>query len=59
MGVVLVFHDVSESRKMSSKMTYLAEHDFLTELPNRLLINDRLQQALTIAKRDQEHVAIL
>lgn len=59
MGVVLVFHDVSEARKMVSKMTYLAEHDFLTGLPNRLLINDRLSQALMIAKRDKEYVALL
>lgn len=58
-GVVLVFHDVSETRKMVSKMTYLAEHDFLTGLPNRLLINDRLNQALMTAKRDKEFVALL
>jgi len=58
-GVVLVFHDVSEARKMANKMTYLAEHDFLTGLPNRLLINDRLNQALTIAKRDQQYVALM
>ena len=59
MGVVLVFHDVSESRKMASKMTYLAEHDFLTGLPNRLLLNDRLNQVLTLAKRDKEYVALM
>lgn len=58
-GVVLVFHDVSEARRMSNKMTYLAEHDFLTGLPNRLLLNDRLKQALTIARRDNEFVALL
>jgi len=59
LGVVLVFHDVSEARKMVSKMTYLAEHDFLTGLPNRLLINDRLNQALMLAKRDKEYVALM
>jgi diguanylate cyclase (GGDEF)-like protein/PAS domain S-box-containing protein len=58
-GVVLVFHDVSETRRMVNKMTYLAEHDFLTGLPNRLLLNDRLKQALAIARRDQEFVALL
>jgi diguanylate cyclase (GGDEF)-like protein/PAS domain S-box-containing protein len=58
-GVVMVFHDVSEARKMATRMTYLAEHDFLTGLPNRLLINDRLQQALTYAKRDQGYVALM
>ena len=59
LGVILVFHDVSETRKMNSKMAYLAEHDFLTDLPNRLLLNDRLAQALTMARRDGEHVAVM
>ena len=59
LGVVLVFHDVSEARNMANKMTYLAEHDYLTGLPNRLLLNDRLHQALTIAKRDQEYIALM
>jgi len=58
-GVVLVFHDVSESRKMAKRMTYLAEHDFLTELPNRLLLNDRLSQSLMLAKRDRKYVALM
>lgn len=58
-GVVLVFHDVSETRRMANRMTYLAEHDFLTGLPNRLLLNDRLKQALTIARRDNEFVALM
>lgn len=58
-GVVLVFHDVSESRRMVNKITYLAEHDFLTGLPNRLLLNDRLRQALTMARRDGQYVALM
>lgn len=58
-GVVLVFHDVSENRKMAKKMTYLAEHDFLTDLPNRLLLNDRLSQALMLARRDGKYVALM
>lgn len=59
LGVVLVFHDVSETRRMVNKMTYLAEHDFLTSLPNRLLLNDRLRQALAIARRDRGYVALM
>lgn len=59
LGVILVFHDVSEARKLNTKMAYLAEHDFLTDLPNRLLLNDRLVQALAMAKRDNEFVAIM
>lgn len=38
------------ARAMSLRMSYLAQHDFLTELPNRLLLND-LTQAMTLAQR--------
>ena len=43
-GAVIVFHDVSEAHSMVLKMAHLAQHDFLTNLPNRLLLNDRLTQ---------------
>jgi diguanylate cyclase (GGDEF)-like protein/PAS domain S-box-containing protein len=58
-GVVLVFHDVSSTKRMAERMSYLAEHDFLTDLPNRLLLTDRITQALSIAKRKGSRVAIL
>ncbi len=58
-GVVLVFHDVSQAKKMAEKMSYLAEHDFLTDLPNRLLLTDRITQALSAAKRKKTRIAIL
>jgi diguanylate cyclase (GGDEF)-like protein len=57
--VVLVFHDVSDARKMAHRMTYLAEHDFLTDLPNRLLLTDRLRQALHSAKRNGTNLALM
>ncbi len=40
-GAVIVFHDVSAARAMSVQMTHSAQHDLLTSLPNRLLLNDR------------------
>jgi diguanylate cyclase (GGDEF)-like protein/PAS domain S-box-containing protein len=58
-GVVLVFHDVSEAKHMAEKMSYLAEHDFLTDLPNRLLLTDRITQALNMARRKNSRVGIL
>jgi len=58
-GVVLVFHDVSETKKMAHKMTYLAEHDFLTDLPNRLLLTDRITQALNSAQRRHVKAALM
>jgi len=58
-GAVIVFHDVSVARAMSLRMSYLAQHDFLTELPNRLLLNDRLTQAIASAQRHRTLVAVL
>ena len=58
-GVVIVFHDVSTSKAMATKMAHLAQHDYLTNLPNRVLLNDRIAQAITLANRHQTQVAIL
>jgi diguanylate cyclase (GGDEF)-like protein/PAS domain S-box-containing protein len=58
-GAVIVFHDVSVARAMSLKMSYLAQHDFLTELPNRMLLNDRLTQAIVAARRHRTSLAVL
>jgi diguanylate cyclase (GGDEF)-like protein/PAS domain S-box-containing protein len=58
-GAVIVFHDVSVARAMTMKMAYLAQHDFLTGLPNRALLNDRISQAITLANRRGTQLAIL
>ncbi|MBK7677210.1 MAG: EAL domain-containing protein [Candidatus Accumulibacter sp.] len=58
-GAVIVFHDVSESRAMVLKMAHLAHHDFLTGLPNRVLLTERLSQAIGLARRRGKQVALL
>jgi len=58
-GAVMVFHDVSTARVLSTRMSYLAQYDGLTELPNRTLFNDRLAQALTMARRNDKKLALL
>jgi diguanylate cyclase (GGDEF)-like protein/PAS domain S-box-containing protein len=58
-GAVIVFHDVGVARAMSLRMSYLAQHDFLTELPNRMLLNDRLIQAIASAHRHGKSLAVL
>jgi diguanylate cyclase (GGDEF)-like protein/PAS domain S-box-containing protein len=58
-GMVVVFHDVSESRAMTQKMSHLAEHDVLTSLPNRALLSDRLEHGIAIAHRHNRQMAIL
>jgi diguanylate cyclase (GGDEF)-like protein len=57
-GAVIVFRDVSAARAMALQMTHLAQHDFLTGLPNRML-NDRVSQAIALAPRHQKKVAVL
>jgi len=58
-GGVMVFHDVSAARALSARMSYLAQHDSLTDLPNRILLKDRLTQAIAIACRHRKKLAVL
>jgi len=58
-GAVMVFRDVTATRAAVLKMSHLAEHDSLTDLPNRFLLNDRLTEALALAMRHQRQVAVL
>jgi len=58
-GAVMVFHDVSVSRAMTLKMSYLAQHDSLTGLPNRVLLNDRLSEAIALSGRYRRQLALL
>src|SRR5271166_399441 len=46
-------------RARACKMSHLAQHDFLTELPNRILLNDRLTQAIAMAERHHKKLAVL
>jgi diguanylate cyclase (GGDEF)-like protein/PAS domain S-box-containing protein len=58
-GAVMVFHDVSTARALSLRMSYLAQHDGLTELPNRILLNDRLTQSMALVQRRKQKLALL
>ena len=58
-GAVIVFRDVSAARAMALQMTHSAQHDFLTGLPNRMLLNDRVGQAIALAPRHEKQVAVL
>jgi diguanylate cyclase (GGDEF)-like protein/PAS domain S-box-containing protein len=58
-GAVIVFRDVSTARAMAAEMTHSAQHDFLTGLPNRMLLNDRVNQAIVSASRHAKKVAVL
>ncbi|MBE4618153.1 EAL domain-containing protein [Vibrio navarrensis] len=58
-GAIIVFHDVSEAIAMSVKMSHLANHDQLTDLPNRVLLHDRLHNAMRIAQIQKRRLAML
>jgi diguanylate cyclase (GGDEF)-like protein/PAS domain S-box-containing protein len=58
-GAVIVFHDVSLARAIEVEMSHLAQHDTLTKLPNRTLLQDRLGQAITTAGRNGTRIAVL
>jgi len=58
-GMAIVFRDISAARAMSSRISHLASHDPLTDLPNRLLLADRLARALALAHRHQRRLAVL
>ena len=58
-GSVMVFHDVSMARAMTRKMTHLAQHDSLTDLPNRVLLNDRLREAIILSRRHKRELSVL
>lgn len=58
-GAVMVFRDVSEARTLSRRMSFLAQHDSLTQLSNRMVLNDRLTQAIAMAHRHGKKLAVL
>ena len=54
-----ILSDITERKKSEAHTRHLAEHDFLTDLPNRVLLLDRLSLALTAAHRHHSMLAIL
>ena len=59
LGAVIVFHDVSAARAMSLQMTHSAQHDLVTNLPNRLVLNDRISQSISLARRQNRRIAVI
>nr|WP_272211193.1 PAS domain-containing protein [Marinicella sp. W31]MDC2877080.1 PAS domain-containing protein [Marinicella sp. W31] len=59
LGAVLVFHDVSEQRRLSREMTYRASHDPLTGLLNRAEFDRRLQRTFEIVQAENTHCVLL
>jgi diguanylate cyclase (GGDEF)-like protein/PAS domain S-box-containing protein len=58
-GTVICFRDITKSKTMEEELKYQATHDSLTGAVNRVVLFDRINQEIFIAKRNQKLVAIL
>jgi diguanylate cyclase (GGDEF)-like protein/PAS domain S-box-containing protein len=58
-GYASLVQDITERLNTERTIHYMAHHDALTGLPNRRLMQDRLNQAILSARRKQRHVAVL
>jgi diguanylate cyclase (GGDEF)-like protein/PAS domain S-box-containing protein len=59
LGLVGVIIDVTERRRSEAHVAFLAHHDHLTGLPNRLLIEDRVQRSMALSVRNHTKTALL
>ncbi|WP_271410064.1 phosphodiesterase DibA [Pseudomonas sp. Q1-7] len=56
---VAVFSDISAIKRSQRELDFLAHHDPLTSLPNRLVFTERVEQVLERARREKQHGAVL
>ncbi len=56
---VAIFADIAEKKAIEARLEHLAHHDPLTGLPNRVLVRDRVEQALAAAAREGLSVALM
>ncbi len=58
-GVVYALNDVTEIIDIHRKVSFIASHDALTGLPNRVLLQDRLEQTIILSNREKLSFAVL
>ncbi|MBK1679732.1 EAL and GGDEF domain-containing protein [Rhodocyclus tenuis] len=56
---IAILADLSERKAIEARLQHLTHHDPLTNLPNRLLLRDRVEQALAFASRERRRLALL
>ena len=56
---ITIFSDISERKTAEARLVYMAKHDVLTDLPNRVLLQDRLIQAIIHAEQEKCSVAVM
>ncbi len=57
-AVLVAVVDVTERKQAEARIAYMAHHDALTDLPNRVLFNERLNELLTRVRRERESLAV-
>lgn len=57
--VVVIIREITEQIIHQNEITYLATHDFLTDLPNRKSFHDKLQDSINLSKRCNKKIALL
>jgi len=58
-GTMGISRDITDHKQAEARIRYMALHDALTGLPNRTLLQDRLAQAIALARRNQQRVGVL
>ena len=58
-SILGVSRNITERKQIQDRMAYLAHHDALTDLPNRVLFSDRLNRALAQAQRNLTRMALM
>ncbi|WP_024953982.1 EAL domain-containing protein [Sulfurospirillum arcachonense] len=58
-SVLAIGHDITSRKMIEKKMEYMAHHDILTDLPNRIIAQKKTEEAILIAKQNHSKVALL
>lgn len=58
-SVICISKDITERKRMEDRLAHMAQFDMLTDLPNRVLFNDRLQHAIVQCRRDRTRLALM
>ena len=58
-GMLGVTRDITQRRRAEERIRHMAQHDPLTDLPNRALFSDRLEHALAVSRRTGRHLAVM